>query len=119
MWDDVGILRTPEGLTRGARRLHELDDALDATGVPDTGRTFNLSWHDWLNLKSQILVSRAIAAAALERTDSRGAHFREDHPDAGDLATSRYTVARLAGDHIVVDTEPVSFTRIRPGETLL
>jgi fumarate reductase flavoprotein subunit len=119
MWDDVGILRTPEGLTRGARRLHELDDALDATGVPDTGRAFNLSWHDWLNLKSQILVSRAIAAAALERTDSRGAHFREDHPDAGDLATSRYTVARLAGDHVVVDTEPVSFTRIRPGETLL
>ena len=119
MWDDVGILRTPEGLTRGARRLHELDDALDATGVPDTGRAFNLSWHDWLNLKSQILVSRAIAAAALERTDSRGAHFREDHPDAGDLATSRYTVARLAGDHVVVDTKPVSFTRIRPGETLL
>jgi fumarate reductase flavoprotein subunit len=119
MWDDVGILRNPEGLARGARKLHELDEALGRTGVPDGSRPFNLSWHDWLNLKSLILVSRAIAAAALERTDSRGAHYREDNPDTGELTKSRYTVARLSGDHIVVDTEPVSFTRIHPGETLL
>jgi fumarate reductase flavoprotein subunit len=74
---------------------------------------------DRLNLESLILVSRAICAAALARTDSRGAHFREDFPTSSDLATSRYTLTRLAGDALDVDTAPVAFTRVRPGESLI
>jgi fumarate reductase flavoprotein subunit len=74
---------------------------------------------DRLNLESLILVSRAICAAAIARTDSRGAHFREDFPAASDLATSRYTLTRLAGDAPTVDTAPVGFTRVRPGESLI
>jgi fumarate reductase flavoprotein subunit len=117
-WDDVGILRDEAGLTRGAAALAELDAALDATGVAG-GRAYNLTWHDWLNLKNLVLVSRAIAAAALARTDSRGAHFREDNPTTSELSTSRYTLVRLDGDRIAVATEPVAFTRVAPGETLL
>src|SRR5690606_40006253 len=94
MWDDVGILRTADGLRRAAARLGELDAQLSRTGVPDRDRAFNLSWHDWLNLRSLISVSRVIAAAAIAREDSRGAHFREDHPETGDLERSTYTVAR-------------------------
>ena len=66
-----------------------------------------------------MLVSRAIVAAATARVDSRGAHYRTDFPDAGDLATSRYTCAGLHGGRIDVTTEPVSFTRVRPGESLI
>jgi fumarate reductase flavoprotein subunit len=119
MWDDVGILRTGETLTRGLAALHELDSALDAAGVADGNRAYNLTWHDWLNLKNLVLVSRSIAAAALAREDSRGAHFREDFPETSELAASRYTVARLEGERIPVTTEPVHFTRVFPGETLL
>jgi fumarate reductase flavoprotein subunit len=120
MWDEVGILRTAEGLARGLAALDELDAALEAAGVAERSRAFNLTWHDWLNLKNLVLVSKAIAAAALARTDSRGAHFREDFPTASDLATSRYTVARLGeAERIEVATEPVHFTRVAPGETLL
>jgi len=119
LWDDVGILRTAEGLTRGLAALDELDAALDETGVAEGDRVYNLTWHDWLNLKNLVLVSKSIAAAALERTDSRGAHFREDFPATSDLASSRYTVARLEGERIGLATEPVRFTRVSPGETLL
>jgi fumarate reductase flavoprotein subunit len=119
MWDDVGILRTAEGLSRGLAALDDLDAALDSTGIADGNRAYNLTWHDWLNLKNLVLVSKAIAAAALAREDSRGAHFREDFPATSDLAASRYTVARLADEKIVVATEPVRFTRVSPGETLL
>ena len=119
MWDEVGILRSADGLARGAARLSELDRQLDETGVAGEDRGFNLTWHDWLNLKNLIRVSQVITAAAIAREDSRGAHYREDFPDTGDLATSDYTVARLAGGALGIAREAVKFTRVAPGQTLL
>jgi fumarate reductase flavoprotein subunit len=119
MWDDVGIVRDAASLQRAAGRLDELDARLDETGVADTNLAFNLSWHDWLNLKNQILVSKVIRAAAEAREDSRGAHYRADFPESGDLATSTYTCVRLAGERFDIAMRPVEFTRVKPGETLL
>src|SRR5437868_6852941 len=119
MWDDVGILRSGEGLARGAAALADLQQAVARCGVPDGDRRYNLTWTDRLNLENLVQVSRTICAAAQTRTDSRGAHFREDHPAASDLATSRYTVARMHEDDIRISTEPVHFTRVTPGQTLL
>jgi len=119
MWNDVGILRTGETLTRGKAALDSLAKEIDACGVADTSRRYNLTWMDRLNLENLALVSRAICAAADHRKDSRGAHFREDFPQASDLNTSHYTKARLDGDTIRVTDAPVDFTRIRPGESLL
>jgi fumarate reductase flavoprotein subunit len=78
-----------------------------------------MGWHDWLNLKSLIAASRVIATAALARENSRGAHFREDFPDAGDLATSSFTVARQRGTAIEIAHQRVEFTRVKPGESLV
>ncbi|MBL8806749.1 MAG: FAD-binding protein [Rhodospirillales bacterium] len=119
MWEDVGIVRDAQGLARAAGVLDELDAELDAAGVAETTRAFNLTWHDWLNLKNLVAVSKAIRAAAVARTDSRGAHFRADNPETGDLAASRYTLVREGADGLVVTTEPVAFTRVKPGESLL
>ena len=119
MWEDVGILRTAAGLERALATLDTLDAQLAGTGVADGDRAFNLSWHDWLNLKSLIAVSRVIATSALAREDSRGAHFREDHPQTGDLPSSTYIVVRQAGAGLEIRREPVAFTRVAPGETIL
>ena len=118
MWDDVGILRTAQGLDRALLALDELDARLQRTGVADGDRGYNLSWHDWLNLRSLIAVSRVIALAARAREDSRGAHFREDFPAAGELAASTYTVVRDGGGRLGLTREPVAYTRVRPGETM-
>ena len=117
MWDDVGILRDAQGLERALATLAQLDTQLSATGVADGDRGFNLSWHDWLNLQSLISVSRVIATSALEREDSRGAHFREDHPQTGGLEGSTYIVVRQDGQGLVTSREPVHFTRVVPGQT--
>ena len=117
MWDDAGILRDAEGLLRARTRLNELDETLLRTGVPDDDRAFNLSWHDWLNLKSLIAVSKVIVAAAIDREDSRGAHFREDFPEPGNVQESSYTVVRETDGGLGVTRRPVHFTRVAPGQT--
>ena len=119
MWNDVGILRTAEGLQRAAATLADLDARLARIGVADGDRAFNLSWHDWLNLRSLIAVSRVIAASALAREDSRGAHYREDHPATSDLETSSYIVVRQQGDALEIRRAPVHFTRVAPGQTVI
>jgi len=119
MWDDVGILRNAQSLARGAAALGQLAHDIAACGVSDESRRYNLTWMDRLNLENLTLVSRAIAAAADFRKDSRGAHFREDFPQTSDLGTSAYTRVRLAGDRPQVESAAVAFTRVRPGQSLL
>jgi fumarate reductase flavoprotein subunit len=106
-------------LTRADRALDELDARLDAAGVDAANRAFNLTWHDWLNLKNLVLVSKSIRASAAAREDSRGAHYRSDFPDVRDLARSRYTCVSWRDGRFDVSTRPVEFTRVSPGETLL
>jgi fumarate reductase flavoprotein subunit len=122
MWDDVGILRDAAGLERARSGLAGLRDALDRIGVSGTDLRYNLTWHDWLNLDSLVTVSESIRAAAAAREESRGAHYREDFPDTADLGRSAFSRVRLAqpsGDACHVSWEPVRFTRVRPGQSLI
>ena len=119
MWDDVGILRDETGLRRAEARLAELAGEVERAGAPDGDRRYDLTWADRLNLENLVAVSRAVCAAAIARTDSRGAHFREDFPETSDLATSAYTVVRESGGALDITTEPVAFTRVRPGTSLI
>jgi fumarate reductase flavoprotein subunit len=119
MWNDAGIVRDGSGLTRAARTLESLHDELEAVGVADSARAFNLTWHDALNLDNLIAVSRVIVVAASARENSRGAHYRTDFPDEGDLATSTFVRVRRRDAALVAEAVPVRFTRVSPGETLL
>ena len=119
MWRDVGILRDALTLRRALGELEAIQHQLERTGVDGRDLRFNLAWHDWMNLRNLTLVSRAIARSALLRENSRGAHFREDFPEPGDLASSEYICLRLDGDTFVASSRRVEFTRVRPGQSLL
>ncbi|MGI9525156.1 MAG: L-aspartate oxidase [Hyphomicrobiaceae bacterium] len=119
MWDDVGVLRDDAGLRRALSALDELESDLLQVGVSGSDRAFNLTWHDWLNLRSLIEISRVITMAALQRENSRGAHYREDFTGEGELETSRYTVAKLTEGKVKIDDAPVAFTIVKPGETIM
>jgi len=115
MWEKVGILRDAAGLLEAQADLNALDRALDAWSLPSAERAFNLTWHDWLNLKSLVAVSRSIALAAAARRESRGAHFRTDFPESGQLEQSAFTSITDG----TITMKPVAFTRVSPGQTLL
>jgi fumarate reductase flavoprotein subunit len=119
MWDYVGVLRDRAGIEHGLKAVDDIETELLTTGIPDRDRRFNLTWHDWLNLQSLCEISRVIALAALRRENSRGAHYRSDFPEPGELATSTFTVARQTAGRIELTDAPVRFTHVKPGETLL
>ena len=112
MWDRVGLVRDGDGLRDALGSIDRLDAALAETGVPD-GRAFNLAWQDYLNLESQALVARLIALSAIERRESRGAHFRRDFP-AGDRGAPY--VVRVRNEQGVprVSRVAVALTRMAP-----
>ena len=121
MWDDAGIVRDAASLARADAVLGVLAKLLETGGLPAAARdrAYNLAWHDWLNLRNLVAVSRSIVGAARAREDSRGAHFRADFPTASDLAASTYTRIRQQGEALACDCVPVRFTRVRPGKSLL
>jgi len=119
MWEDAGIVRDAASLGRAQASLEDIRARLHSTGIHGGDLRYNLTWHDWLNLASLVDVSAAICAAARARTDSRGAHFREDHPETGDLARSEFTRVQMEGGDLAVSWKPVEFTRVRPGDSLV
>jgi fumarate reductase flavoprotein subunit len=119
MWEKVGIIRDSAGLRAALSEVAAIGEELAHCGIADADRTFNLTWHDWLNLKSLVATSEVIAQAALAREDSRGAHYREDFPETGAFERSAYTRARLCGGRLSIEMKRVAFTRVRPGQTLL
>ncbi|MFF5102962.1 fumarate reductase/succinate dehydrogenase flavoprotein subunit [Streptomyces sp. NPDC000134] len=79
MNDLVGIIRREAEMKQALEKLAELRVRARRAGV-EGHRQFNPGWHLALDLRNMMLVSECVARAALERTESRGGHTREDHP---------------------------------------
>jgi succinate dehydrogenase / fumarate reductase flavoprotein subunit len=79
MNDLVGIIRREAEMEQALEKLAELRVRARRAGV-EGHRQFNPGWHLSLDLRNMLLVSECVARAALERTESRGGHTREDHP---------------------------------------
>jgi succinate dehydrogenase / fumarate reductase, flavoprotein subunit len=95
MQDLVGIVRREDEMKRALDGLQKLWERARRVGV--TGhREFNPGWHTALDLTNLLTVSEAITRAALERKESRGAHFRDDMPDK-DAAFGKVSIVLRKG----------------------
>jgi succinate dehydrogenase / fumarate reductase flavoprotein subunit len=80
MQDLVGIVRIEAEMSRALDGLRRLGERARRVRV-DGNREYNPGWHTSLDLDNLLTVSEAITRSAIERRESRGGHFREDHPD--------------------------------------
>lgn len=97
MQDLAGIVRNEGDLRRALNEVHALVDRAKTVGVAGN-REYNPGWHTALDLRNLLTVSEAVIRAAIERKESRGGHFREDHP-AKDPEAGTYNLAlRRAAD---------------------
>jgi len=80
MQDLVGIVRKQDEIARALEGIQQLWQRANRAGCSGN-REYNPGWHTALDLANLLTVAEAIARSALERKESRGAHFREDYPD--------------------------------------
>ncbi|MBI1759447.1 MAG: fumarate reductase/succinate dehydrogenase flavoprotein subunit [Actinobacteria bacterium] len=79
MNDLVGIIRRADEIEQALHRLADLRKRAERVGARG-GRHYHPGWHLALDLRNMLTVSECVAMAALERTESRGGHTRDDHP---------------------------------------
>jgi succinate dehydrogenase/fumarate reductase flavoprotein subunit len=106
MADDVGPFRTAGGLTRALATIDELAAALGERPAGD-GAPFDMRRIEWLDLRNMLMVARTVAMTALRRTESRGAHQREDFPGMLPEWQANQRV-RLRDGRIVLEQVPVA-----------
>ena len=112
MWEGAGLVRDGESLGRTLATLNRIETALDTVGVAGDP-SLNTAWQDWLSLRNQVLAARLIAASALARRESRGAHFRRDFP--APVSGPPFSVrVRRGAEGPVVTTASVELTRVAP-----
>jgi succinate dehydrogenase / fumarate reductase flavoprotein subunit len=93
----VGIVRNEDDLRKGLEKVLELKERAKTVAAPGN-REYNPGWHTALDLDNLLTVSEAIARAAAERKESRGAHFREDHPSKDKEWGKKTIVVRKGSD---------------------
>ncbi len=97
MMDNCGVYRTAETLTRARDDIAALKDRYRNLGVQDKGSVFNTNLLEILELGNLLDLSEATVAAALARTESRGAHSREDFPNRNDDDFFKHSLVYTAG----------------------
>jgi succinate dehydrogenase / fumarate reductase flavoprotein subunit len=103
----VGIIRTGEEITQALGRLEELRARFAHLQV-EGHRQYNPGWHLAIDLRNMLLVSECVAKAALERTESRGGHTRNDHPAMDANWRKVLLVCRAQGDDVSLPHVAVS-----------
>ena len=107
MQDLVGIVRTAPEMERALEGLTGLNRRAERVAVSGN-REYNPGWHTALDLHALLTVSEAVTRAALRRTESRGAHFREDYPAKDEaLGRVRFVVKRNADRQMELSSIPV------------
>ena len=107
MQDLVGIVRTADEMQRALDGLETLRTRAARAAVPGN-REYNPGWHTALDLRPLLIVSEAIARAALERKESRGAHFRTDHAAKDEqLGHVRFVIRRGGDGRMQVERRPL------------
>jgi len=79
MQENVGIVRTENEMAHALGEIAKLRERAAKAGVTGN-RDYNPGWHTALDLRNLLDVAEAITRSAIERTESRGGHFREDFP---------------------------------------
>jgi succinate dehydrogenase / fumarate reductase flavoprotein subunit len=115
MMDNASVFRTGELLSKQVEVLKELMDRYKNIAIDDKGEAYNTELVEALELGYLLEVSEALVHSALNRTESRGAHAREDYPERDDRNWLKHTLAYKVEDgKVAFRYKPVVLGRFEP-----
>ena len=114
MFDEVGIYRTGAIMESAIDKVLELKERFKDVRVSDTGRIFNTELLNAWELGNMLDVAELVTVCALNRTESRGGHTREDYPERDDQNWLKHTLACKENGRIRIDYKPVVITKHQP-----
>jgi len=114
MFDDVGIYRSGTIMESALDKILELQERFKHICVTDTGKIFNTELLNAWELGNMLDVAELVTACALNRTESRGGHSREDYPNRDDEHWLKHTLAWKEDGKVRIDYKPVVITKYQP-----
>jgi succinate dehydrogenase / fumarate reductase flavoprotein subunit len=117
MMDYVGVFREDRGMRQAVDKVAELKERYPNVVVMDKGRRFNTDLLEAWELRNLLDLAQVTAASALNRTESRGAHSREDFPKRDDVEWLKHSLVSLGPDgNVEISYKPVTIKDFQPKE---
>ncbi len=124
MMDNVGVFRTGPMIATALAKVRELKERFGRVQIDDKGQRFNTDLLETFELGCLLDLAEATALSALNRTESRGAHSRDDFPKRDDVDWLKHTFVRYTGPASAAPTngqtaityKPVTITKFQPQE---
>ena len=114
-WEKLGIIREEKGLQEGLKAIRELKEKINQVAISE-GRSYNILWNDWLNMRNLLDVSEIVGISALERRESRGAHYRSDFPKKNNREYLKNFFIKFRDGEPKVYERPTAMNRLKPEE---
>ncbi|KAF5418263.1 MAG: Fumarate reductase (CoM/CoB) subunit A [Candidatus Methanocomedens sp.] len=114
MTEKCGIFRDSRKLAEAVKETGRLRERFNNIGISDRGMIFNTEMMEALELRNLLDFSEVIAASALAREESRGAHYRTDYPERDDAGWLKHTLAYRSETGPLLEYKPVTITSYRP-----
>ena len=114
MNDYVAVFRTIEGMQTALEKIRSLSERYETVPVQDKGHVFNTNLIATLELGFMLECAETIVVSALERKESRGAHFMTEFPQRDDENWLKHIMVRQSPDGPQLDYVPVTITQWEP-----
>lgn len=114
MSERCSVFRNEKGLREALSELRSLKDRYAEVAIDDHGKLYNSDLTDACEVESLLGLAETILVSAIARTESRGAHFREDHPERDDENWLKHTLVQKTDNGPKISYKPVRITRFQP-----
>jgi len=116
MYELCGVFRNEQDLVKMYDIIKDLQNRYKNIHIDDKGLKFNTHLMEAIELGHLLEIAEVIVAGAINRTESRGAHWRTDHPKRDDENWLKHTLAWRTDEGVKFDYKPVVITRFQPEE---
>jgi succinate dehydrogenase / fumarate reductase flavoprotein subunit len=116
MNEKVQVFREEDQLKSGLEDIKALKKRYESVGVESKGKVFNTDLLFYIELGGMLDVAEMMVASAIQRKESRGAHFRTDYNKRDDENWMHHIVCTYDGSKLQLSTAPVTITRWEPQE---